>query len=158
MPPKKFMTSSKISDVWKDSVPPAQKKRKKEADEDDIDLRVTSEHLRALLQQRGVVKSERSALAQELSDVKKLKGSNQAKALNYAELQKKQKKLKELEQEQAERDKELGGGSAIIKRSKSGKKKEKKASLREIGMKDGAVVVSKRKIQSHNSKKSKIVL
>jgi hypothetical protein len=68
------------------------------------------------------------------------------------------RKLKQLELEQAERDKELGGGSAIIKRVKSGKKKEKKASLREIGMKDGAVVVSKRKIAANSSKRSKIVL
>ncbi len=68
------------------------------------------------------------------------------------------RKLKELEKEQAERDKELGGGNAIIRRTKTGKKKEKKASLREIGMKDGAVVVSKRKIQANSSKKSKMLL
>lgn len=92
MPPKKFMSSSKISDVWKDSgVPSAQKKRKASlGKDDDLDSRVTSEQLRQLVQ-KGGLKSERSALAQELEDLKKLKGSNQAKSVNYADLQKKQR-------------------------------------------------------------------
>ena len=96
MPPKKFMSSSKISDLWKDAPPqpPPEKKRKTSSssgvvDANDLDARVTTEQVRKLVE-RGA-KSERSALAQELADVKRLKGTNQAKKLNYAELIKKQK-------------------------------------------------------------------
>jgi hypothetical protein len=96
MPPKQFL-SSKTADIWNDrkpSAPPEKKRKKDDRNEvDDIDLRVTGEHLRQLVQ-RGAARSERSSLAQELTDMKKLKGTNQAKPFNYADLQKKQKKLK----------------------------------------------------------------
>jgi hypothetical protein len=161
MPPK--FLSSKVADLWKERAskpPPAKRSRlSEEEDELDAEARISSEQLRQLVEQRVVAKgatSERAALAREMSEMKKNKGTGLAKSMNFAELQRKQRRLKELEKEQGERDKELGGGSAIISRVKFGagpKKKKPGKSLRELGMRDGMVKVSRRTIEANSGKK-----
>ncbi len=156
MPPK--FLSSKVSHVWREpTAQAASPKRSRKEDPGDAEARISSEQLRQLVEQRVAAKaaaSERTELARELSDLKSHKGSAQAKAVNYGELQRKQRRLKELEKEQAERDRELGGGAAIVHRTKVGKATKKRSkSLRELGMTDGAVKVSKRTIAANSSKK-----
>ena len=169
MPPK-FM-SSKISSLWKtpqaaptpSSGRPAKRSRRGEDNDDDDDLdnpeyHVTSEQLRKLVATRKSSSSERTALAAEMGAVKKNKGTVMARSMNYAELQKKQKRLRELEAEQAERDKELGGGSAIIRRTTvvGKKKKQQKASLKEgMRMENGMVRVGKKTIEANSSRKKR---
>ncbi len=163
MPPK-FM-SSKVADLWKERAPRPRSRKNEAEDELDAEARISSEQLRQLVEQRVAAKgaakgstSERAALAREMSDMKKNKGTGLAKAVNFAELQRKQRRLKELEKEQAERDKELGGGSAIISRVKTGPKKKKPGkSLRELGMRDGMVKVSRRTIEANNGKKRRVL-
>jgi hypothetical protein len=165
MPPK--FLSSKVSDLWKERAPkppPAKRSRRsEEEDELDAEARISSEQLRQLVEQRVAAKgatSERAALASEMSEMKKNKGTGLAKSMNFAELQRKQRRLKELEKEQGERDKELGGGSAIISRVKFGGPKKKKPgkSLRELGMRDGMVKVSRRTIEANSGGKKRRAL
>lgn len=140
----RFM-SSKVSAVWKDKSEerrPTTKRRKREAGEEDK-LGISDAQLRQLMEEGGGG-SERTRLAEEMGRVKKKKGTNQAVSYNYATLQAKQRRLKVLEAEQRERDKELGGGVSIVKRS-GGKKARKKptASLKEgLALRGGGVFVS----------------
>lgn len=117
MPPK-FM-SSKISKTWEEKKAPPPPKRRRRDDDDDvkIDYAATKEQMHRMVATRKE-KSERSHLADLLSETKQEK-----KSMNYREMQDKIKRLKGLELEQRERDKELAGGGPAFVERKSLKKK-----------------------------------
>lgn len=164
---RKFM-SSDISKLWADgtgdgdSTRKGKRRRKEDEEEKDEALVITEKDLVALGRKQHHL-SERSRYEQQLSELKK-----QGKRMNYAVMQKKIQRLKELEKQQDERDKELGGGSAIIKRKKltlAGKKsrdkerKSQKLIIHQEGtyVNKGAVSVS-RKMISKNTGPSKFDL
>ena len=144
----KFL-STKISKVHQDvsSKPEESKKKKRKKSEGKQGWKITDEELKEM----GFDKRERSKRAKHETLMEHGKG----KKVNYRELQARKKKMKEFNLEQEERDKELGGGIAIIKRTRE---KKKKQSVRGINgsegrYKDGELKVSRHVIQKNTSSK-----
>lgn len=153
----KFL-SSNIAKVWDDGPAGGSSGQLKRSREDDDEahldqMRITREEL-AEIAARRQGKSERSLLKEFLD-------GNKGKNMNYKMLQERKKQLKHLESEQAERDVELGGGKAIIRRTKEKKKKDRGRSLNISSggrFVDGVLNVSHKTIRRNKSGKHHISL
>jgi len=142
MPPK--FLKSKISSLWTEpQAPPAAKRRKRSRDEESVSMGASRDELNSLVAARAD-KSERANLRDLLVETKRDK-----KAMNYREMQDKIRRLKELEKEQQERDKELaGGGPAFVQRKSITKKKKKKSLGLGQGVSEGYFADGQLKVSS----------